>query len=177
MMTKKKFKKILNIILIILLCEVCATLAFEFKKSNETVLSSFSLKDYKNTDEASVLFWNWLLKQTKLTPQTAALHNIYQTGSVAKFVDLNKDNSREIIGTHYSSAITGGGDCHLYILRYEKSNPKKYKKISNDIHFDTQSPINILQEETNGYHKITVYSKKENKTKIYSYNKRKDLYE
>jgi hypothetical protein len=97
--------------------------------------------------------------------------------SRAKFVNLNSDSSREIVGTHYSSAITGDGDCYLYILRYDENSPKKFKKISKNIYFNAEKQIDILVDTTNGYHKIRVFTHKDSNPKIYSYNKKRDLYE
>ena len=137
---------------------------------------SFYYKDVKNSDEASVLFWYWLLNQTRFTPKIAALHNIYQQDTAAVFYDLDDDKTREILGTHYSTAISGMGDCLLYILKFDKDKKSKYRLISDDLYFDINYKIEILSEENNGYKKIRVFSKTQSADRIFSYDKKKNMY-
>lgn len=174
-MTKKKLNLILNTALIIFLSAACTTSGFDFKRQDDEI-QSFCITKAKNSDEASILFWNWLMYQTRLTPKTAALHNIYQQDSAAFFYDLDGDGKREILGTHYSSALSGMGDCLLYILKYDEKNPSKYKKISDYIYFDAASPLYILEEKSTQYHKIKVHSADDNNIKYFSFDKRKNLY-
>lgn len=176
MMIKKKSKLTLNISLIIFLCAVCVTSAFDFKKPDPHVIFSYHIDEAKNSDEASVLFWNWLLKYTKLTAKTASIHNIYQQDSAAFFYDLDEDGKREIMGTHYASAVSGMGDCFLYILKYDKEKNSKYKLISDDLYFDADMPIEILEEKSGNYHKIRASSQLDDREKIFIFDKRKGLY-
>ena len=176
MMTKKKSKLIASITLIILLSAVCATSAFDLKKDDDKVVYSFCLQNAKNSDEASVLFWNWLLRHIRLSPKNAALHNIYQQDTVAFFYDLDNDGRREIIGTHYASAIAAAGDFLLYILKYDNESKQKYKLISDYLYFDAFLPIEIIEDKTAGYHKIRVVSQNDYSKKIYAFDKRKGIY-
>lgn len=130
----------------------------------------------KNSEEASVLFWNWLLAHTKLTPKNAALHNIYQQDSTAVFYDLNGDGKREILGTHYATATAGMGDCLLYILEYDETKKLKYKKISENLYFDVTLPVEILEDKNAGFSKIKVFSNKDTEYKIFSFDRKKDMY-
>ena len=61
---------------------------------------SFNLSHLKNTNDASIIFWHWLLDYTKLTPQHASLHNIYQCDTSAFFFDLNNDGAKERIAVY-----------------------------------------------------------------------------
>lgn len=158
------------------LCAVCATSAFDFKKPDSSTVFSYNIEDAKNSDEASILFWNWLLKYTKLTPKTASIHNIYQQDSAAFFYDLDDDGKREILGTHYASAVSGMGNCFLYILKFDKDKSSKYRIISDDLYFDADSPIEILEEKSGNFHKIRVSSQLNDKEKIFVFDKRKGLY-
>ena len=177
MTTKKSYRLTASIILIILLSGVCATSAFDLKKDEPVVVASVFLYKAKNSDDASIIFWNWLLKQTKLTARTAAMHNIYQQDTAAVFYDLDDDGKREILGTHHASAIAGAGDCLLYILKPNETSPSKYKLISDDLYFDVYMPLQILEEKSGGYHKILAVSKADGKQKIFAFDRRKNLYE
>ena len=136
---------------------------------------SFNLSHLKNTNDASIIFWHWLLDYTKLTPQHASLHNIYQCDTSAFFFDLNNDGTNEILGTHYSTSITGEGNCLLYILKYDKSKPKNYQKISDNLYFDAHSPIVIIQNNKNNFAQIQATDINQN-IKYFVFNKRKNYY-
>src|SRR5574344_1348788 len=112
MMTKIKLKLKILITVLLLCCSVqCTSLAFDFQRA------CFNVEDAKPQDEASLFFWDWLLKQVKLSPQHAALHKVYQEDAVAIYYDLDGDGDDEIIGTHLSSAVNGDGETLLYILK------------------------------------------------------------
>lgn len=162
---------------------VCATLAFDFNKEKSSerkipknIIYTFCLHNSKNSDEPSILLWNWILKYIRLTPKNAALHNIYQNETAAFFFDLDDDGVNEILGTHHSTTISGRGDSLLYIIKYDKNKSSKYKPISKNLYFDADSHIDILEEKSNGYHKIQVSSTHTDKPKILSFDKKKEVY-
>lgn len=158
----------------------CATSAFDFsrdkKNEQENIVYSFCLNNARNSDEASVLLWNWILKYIKLSPKNAALHNIFQNDTAAFFFDLDDDGINEILGTHHSTTISGRGDSLLYIIKYDNDSKLKYVPISKNLYFDAVSSIKILQEKSNGYHKIQVSSLSTDKNKILSFDKKKEVY-
>lgn len=155
---------------------VYATSAFDLKKDETLIAASFCLKSVKNGDEASVLLWNWILKHIKLCSKNAAIHKIYQNDTAGFFYDLNEDGTREILGTHYATSLSGMGDCLLYILKFNTEEDKKYSLISKDLYFDAQNNINILQEKTDGYHNIMVSSINSEKPIVLTYDKSKKSY-
>lgn len=135
----------------------------------------FNLSNIKNSNDASIIFWHWLLGYTKLTPQHASLHNIFQCDSAAFFFDLDNDGTNEIIGTHYSTSISGEGNCLLYILKYDKSKPKNYQKISNNLYFDIHKPVVITKNIKNNFSQIQATDINDN-TVYFVFNKRKNYY-
>ncbi len=155
---------------------VYATSAFDLKKDETLIAASFCLKSVKNSDEASVLLWNWILGHIKLCPKNAAIHKIYQNDTAGFFYDLNEDGTREILGTHYATSLSGMGNCLLYILKYNPNENLKYNLISKDLYFDAQNDINILQEKTDGYHDIMVSSLNSEKPIVLTYDKSKKSY-
>lgn len=160
-------------------CAVSGSKVFceKFKKTdNDKTLYSYSFLTSKNSDEATLLFWNWLLYHTKLTPKHAALHNIYQKNSAAFFYDLDNDGIREIIGTHYATSIAGQGNCLLYILKHDEKAKTKYRLISQNLYFDAHKTIQILESKTANYHKIQITKINSNESKVCSFDRKKNYY-
>lgn len=142
------------------LCAICVCLVFNLKsasaKGQKTPQIEYScyISNAKNNDEASLLLWNWLLKYTRLTPQHAASHGIYQKNTHAIFYDLDGDGTREILGTHNATTIAGNGNNLLYILKYDEKEFSKYRRISQKLYFDIHKPIQIYSDETGKYKRI-----------------------
>lgn len=160
-------------------CVVSGSKVFceKFKKNdNNTPIFSYSFLTSKNSDEATLLFWNWLLYYTKFTPKHAALHNIYQKNSTAFFYDLDDDGVKEIIGTHYATSVAGQGNCLLYILKYDEKSKTKYKLISQGLYFDAHKSIAILKDTSANYHKIQITKIDSNETNICSFDRKKNYY-
>ena len=163
------------------LCVICVCLVFSLKSvaaklpKEQKIEFSCYINNAKNTDEASLLLWNWLLSYTGLSAQHAALHNIYEKNTHAIFYDLDGDRVREILGTHDSTTISGMGNNLLYILKYDEKAKSKYKKISKDLYFNAHKPLSIFYEEKNKYKKIRAVMI--NNTPItFSFDKRKNIY-
>ena len=156
-------------------------MVFSFKSVNaksssgQRVEFSCYISNAKNSDEASLLLWNWLLNYTGLSVQHAAIHNIYEKNTHAIFYDLDGDGVREILGTHDSTTITGMGNNLLYILKYDEKIKSKYKKISRDLYFNAHKPITIFFEEKNKYKKIRAVSI-DNTPVTFVFDKRKNNY-
>lgn len=154
--------------LLLFLSAVCACYAFDLTGTE------LRINYAQSTDEASQIFWHWLLKHVRLSSKNAALHNVFEDGSAAVFFDLNDDGIDEIVGTHFASAAAGNGDCMLYILQKDKD---KYKKISSGIYFDPSVNIYAQRKKTDGYRNLQVFPVTGGKPVIYSFNKKSGLYE
>lgn len=147
---------------------VFAGWAFELQRA------CLHLEDAKPTDEASAILWHWLLKQIRLSETHAALHDIYARDCAAIFYDLNSDGEDEIIGTHYSTALHGNGECLLYVL---KKKDGKYREITGEeVYFDIKHPICILLKKNDGFRNIQVFSDAGNDEVTYVFNKSKGSY-
>lgn len=146
---------------------VSVSYAFDLTKTQ------LHIKCAQSTDQASQIFWGWLLKHVRLTPKNAALHDVFEQDAAAVFFDLDDDNTDEIIGTHYASAASGRGNCLLYIL---KKNKNKYKKISTDIYFDPSTQVYALRQKTDGYRNIEVYTINNDNAVVYVFSKEKGAY-
>lgn len=145
-------------------------------KNEQEIEFSCYINNAKNTDKASLILWDWLLKYTGLSAHHAAIHNIYEKNTHAIFYDLDGDGTKEILGTHDSTAITGEGNSLLYILKYDEKSKSKYKKISDDLYFDSHRPISIFAEENGRYKKIKAFSVLNNKVVSFAFDKRKNSY-